>query len=139
LVVNPQVVKSRIAKIEECAGRLREIVESAGPDPFADRRVQAESERLVQVAIQSVLDLGIHLISGYGFREPMTYAEIFDVLGEEGVIPGKFAVSIRGMAGLRNILVHDYLEVDPVKLRRALRKVGDFEKFCRYVIKFLDG
>lgn len=138
MAVDPHIVKVRIAKIEESVGRLREISAAGGRNPLSDRRVLTESERLFHVAIQAVLDIGSHLIAGLGFREPEGYAEIIDILGEEGVIPRRFAASIRKMAGLRNILVHDYIDVDPVKLREALRRVGDFEKYCRYVLEYLD-
>jgi len=137
LTVDPQIVKARIAKIEESVDRLREIAAAGGRNPFSDKRTLTESERLFHVAIQSLLDIGNHLIAGLGFREPEGYADIIDVLGEEGVIPRRFAASIRKMAGLRNILVHDYLEVDPAKLRDALRRTGDFERYCRYVVKYL--
>jgi uncharacterized protein YutE (UPF0331/DUF86 family) len=41
------------------------------------------------------------------------------------------------MAGLRNILVHDYLEVDPRELRKHLRRLNDFERYSRYVVEYL--
>jgi uncharacterized protein YutE (UPF0331/DUF86 family) len=41
------------------------------------------------------------------------------------------------MAGLRNILVHDYLEVDPAELRKHLGRLKDFERYCRYVVEYL--
>lgn len=53
------------------------------------------------------------------------------------MIPKTFVGRIRGMAGLRNILVHDYLAVDPGELRRHLGRIGDFERFCRHVIAYL--
>jgi uncharacterized protein YutE (UPF0331/DUF86 family) len=77
------------------------------------------------------------LIAERGFREAESYADIIDILGEVKAIPKAFAGRIRGMAGLRNILVHDYLEVDPKELRRHLGRIGDFERYCRYVIAYL--
>jgi uncharacterized protein YutE (UPF0331/DUF86 family) len=77
------------------------------------------------------------MIAEQGFREAESYADIIDILGEAGVIPMAFAVRIRGMVGLRNILVHDYLEIDPKELRRHLGRIRDFERYCQYVIAYL--
>lgn len=135
--VDPQVVKTRIRKIEECVDRLREIGEAPEKAYFADRGLQSAAERLLQVAIQSLLDIGSHLIAELGFREAEGYAEIVDILGEEGVLPEAFAKRVRKMAGLRNILVHNYLDVDAGKLWKHLGKLDDFEAFCRHVLAYL--
>lgn len=133
----PPVVKARIRKIEECVAELRELKKTPERTFLASRSVRAATERLLQVAIQSLLDIGSHLIAERGFREAESYADIIDILGEEKVIPKAFAGRIRGMAGLRNILVHDYLEINPAELRRHLGRIGDFERYCRHVIKYL--
>jgi uncharacterized protein YutE (UPF0331/DUF86 family) len=138
LSVKPPIVKTRIRKIEECVAELRGIKKIPERTFLTSRSVRAATERLLQVAIQSLLDIGSHLIAERGFREAESYADIIDILGEAKVIPKAFAGRIRGMAGLRNILVHDYLEVDPKELRRHLGRIGDFERFCRHVIAYLD-
>lgn len=138
MAVEPQVVKTRIREIRDCVLELREVGEMPEAQFLSDRRTIRATERLLQVAIQSVLDVGSHLIAALGFREPEGYAEIIDVLGEERVIPEDFAGRIRGMAGLRNILVHEYIRVDPAKLRNALRTTDDFETFCRHVLDYLE-
>jgi uncharacterized protein YutE (UPF0331/DUF86 family) len=134
LPVKPSIVKARIRKIEECVADLQGIRRLPDRVFFEDRHVRAAAERLLQVAIQSMLDIGSHLIAERGFREADGYAEIIDILGEEGVIPKRFAARIRGMAGLRNILVHDYLEVDPRELRKHLARLKDFERYCRHIV-----
>ena len=135
--VKPSIVKARIRKVEECVADLQGIRKLPARTFFENRSVRAAAERLLQVAIQSVLDIGSHIIAERGFREADGYAEIIDILGEEGVIPKRFAARIRGMAGLRNILVHDYLDVDPGELRKHLGRLKDFERYCRYVVEYL--
>lgn len=135
--VKPPIVKARIRKIEECVADLQGIRKLPARTFFENRSVRAAAERLLQVAIQSVLDIGSHIIAERGFREANGYAEIIDILCEEDVLPRRFAARIRGMAGLRNILVHDYLEVDPAELRKHLGRLKDFERYCRFVIEYL--
>lgn len=50
------------------------------------------------------------------------YTDIIDKLGERNVIPSEFAKNIRGMAGLRNILIHEYTYID-------LRKIQNISVF----------
>lgn len=137
MAAKPPIVKARIRQIEECVAELRTIGKVPERTFLENRSVRAAAERLLQVAIQSLLDIGSHLIAERGFREAESYADIIDILGEAKVIPKAFAGRIRGMAGLRNILVHDYLAVDPKELRKHLARIGDFERFCRHVIDYL--
>ena len=135
--VKPHIVKSRIRRIEECVGDLQGIRKLPERVFLEERPVRAAAERLLQVAIQSLLDIGSHIIAERGFREAGGYADIIDILAEEGVITKPFAARIRGMAGLRNILVHDYLEVDPRELRKHLGRLKDFERYSRHIVEYL--
>jgi uncharacterized protein YutE (UPF0331/DUF86 family) len=137
LPVDTKVVESRIRKIEESVVRLREIAEMPGNPFLSDPRTYPAMERHFQVAIQSVLDIGAHLIAEQGLREPEGYTDILGILGEAGVIPREFSERIQGMAGLRNILVHDYMIVDRERLTRLLQDLDDFGSFCRYVAEYI--
>lgn len=67
------------------------------------------------------------------------YVDIIDRLGEKGIIPVDFAVKIRPMAGLRNILVHEYARIDFEKVYAILRNnLTDFSKFMEYIRMFMD-
>lgn len=89
LAVKSSIVKSRIRKIEECVAYLEGIRKLPERLFLADRPARAAAERLLQVAIQSLLDIGSHIIAERGFREADGYAEIIDILGEETPpIPG---------------------------------------------------
>jgi len=91
-------------------------------------------ERALHLAIQNVLNVGNHLLAARGQVVPDTYEQILVGLGRVGIIPADFAERIRRMAGLRNVLVHAYLDVDPVRLVDALSRIDDFEAFARHVL-----
>lgn len=56
------------------------------------------------------------------------------------MIPVDFAESIKSMAGLRNILVHEYTEVNMKKLTDVLNNsLDDFSKFATFVMNFLEN
>ena len=55
------------------------------------------------------------------------------------VLPGAFGARFRRIAGFRNVLVHDYIEVDLAVVSRVLgENLDDFEEFARLVERHLD-
>ena len=76
-------------------------------------------ERIAQITIQALLDLGLMAISVLKGRKPTKYSEIGFVLQDLGVISSDQAEKLRAMAGLRNILVHMYAGVDRKKVLEA--------------------
>lgn len=73
-------------------------------------------ERLVQLVVQALLDLGLMIIVALGWRRPRAYSEIGYILRESGVIGDEEERLLRSMAGLRNVLVHAYAVVDRGKV-----------------------
>ncbi|MCC6545046.1 MAG: DUF86 domain-containing protein [Nitrospirae bacterium] len=66
------------------------------------------------------------------------YVDVIDKLGEREVIPSEFSQTIRGMAGFRNILIHEYAAVDIKKVYHVLHnQLDDFRKFAEYIDAYL--
>lgn len=79
------------------------------------------------------------MIADRGWGQPGTYREAFETLAEKGVLPGPLAERMAGWAGLRNILVHLYLEVDHERLYEILQnELDDLESFARSMTALLD-
>lgn len=78
-----------------------------------------------------------HPVDG-NLERPNDSKEILLALGRHGIIPVELAERIQGMAGFRNILVHRYFKVDPVKVYQHLQQdLGDFAVFARHVRDWL--
>lgn len=83
--------------------------------------------------------MGNHIIAAMSWRNPEDYADIFRVLGENGVIPTEFARNMVEMARFRNRLVHLYCELDPkIEYEILQSRLGDFETFARYIVDFVE-
>jgi len=96
-------------------------------------------ERGLQLCCQNTLDLALHLAASAG-RDAPDYAGAIDVLGELGILPTDFAHSFRGIAGLRNALVHGYLALDRTVLHEVLNeRLDDFQLFAEHVGRHLDA
>lgn len=137
-MVNPDVVATRLAKLREYLGYLKQLrrysYKQFADDPF----IRGNVERYLHLAIECCLNLGNHLISDRELRRAEDYREVFLILGEAKLIPMAFARRLAPMAGFRNILVHDYLKVDLRKVYEALQKnLPDFERFARLMARHL--
>lgn len=95
-------------------------------------------ERNLELALESMLDIGEIIISEKGFEKPEDYKSVMLILGKEGVLPKVFAEKLVPAVGVRNILVHMYTEVDVKKICEFLRgNLGDFDEFAKHVANYL--
>jgi len=95
-------------------------------------------ERYMQLAAEVVLDVAGLLIAEYRFRTPEDYKDSLLILGEEGVLSKDFAKEFSGIAGFRNLLVHEYMKIDYQKVADNLNNhLDDFEKFATQVARYL--
>lgn len=120
-MVDRDVFDRRLARLEQLLRDLRALSRSTSRDDFLrDRGLQAQAERWLHLAAECVLGLANHLIADRGWRTPTTYRETFGVLREQGVIGDELAQALADWAGLRNVLVHLYLEVDQKRIWQIL-------------------
>ena len=95
-------------------------------------------ERGLQLCAQNAIDIATHLVTAAGFDAP-DYTSALDRLTRMYVMAGPFGARFRQIAGLRNVLVHDYIEVDLEVVSRVLGEhLDDFEEFARLVERHLD-
>jgi uncharacterized protein YutE (UPF0331/DUF86 family) len=138
-VVDRYVVQARIAKIREYVALLRQIRSMTDERRFAsDPLTYGNGERYLQLAIQSVLDISNHVVADLGLGLPADSKELFVVLAKRKIVSTRLAKKLTSMAGFRNLLVHEYLEIDRHRVYQVLRDdLGDFEKFIKAVSKLL--
>jgi len=90
----------------------------------------------LQLAIQGCIDVGAHVIADEGWGVPASYREIFQILRKRGVLPPDLAERMARASGLRNILVHDYLDVDlPTAHAVYTQSVGDLQAFLGRIVE----
>ncbi len=96
-------------------------------------------EHGLQLAIQALIDTGACMLASLGEHRIEEYSDVIKKLGERNVIPKDFSQQILGMANFRNLLVHEYAEVDLEKVYDFLKnRLGDFETFARHIRRYLD-
>lgn len=93
----------------------------------------------LQISIQIIIDIGNHILASINENKIEDYADIIEKMGKKGIIPEDFAKKIRGMPGLRNILVHEYGIVDIRIIYNILQQnLSDFKDFFSYINKYCE-
>lgn len=71
-------------------------------------------------------------------RSPDSYAASFDEMARAGVLEWDFATSMGPSAGMRNVLVHDYLDVDHDMVSEAIPLAQEqYSEYVRNVARWL--
>lgn len=137
-MVNFQKIDKQLQMLKKFLDILKQL-SHLPPSEFAgDPRNYGSAERFLQLAIETTLNIGNHIISAQNFEAPQDYSEIFLILGKHNVLPKDFADELTNMARFRNRLVHIYWEVDTLRVYNIIQtKLGDFEDFMRHVLAFL--
>ncbi|MGQ0719453.1 MAG: type VII toxin-antitoxin system HepT family RNase toxin [Pseudonocardiales bacterium] len=117
---------------------LRDLAEVPLDEYRSDPRNFGSAERFLQLAIETTLSIGHHIISASGFDQPASYADVFRVLGKEAVLDAGFAASLEPMARMRNRLVHHYEDVEPARVHELLQThLDDFDQFAQAIAEHL--
>lgn len=133
-------IQKRFREIET---RLKFLRESAKIDKLkfiTDHRIASSTERDLEIVIQACLDVADHLIAKIGLELPkMDRKETFSILAKNKIVPQALVPKLTAMAGQRNILIHEYLEVERDKIYQTINEdLGDIVKFVQAVQKYLD-
>jgi len=134
------VIVSRVEEIRRNSRFLEERIVGKKPSELDYGEILA-LERAVHRIIEAMLDICRHLVSVYSLGLVESYGEYALRLARAGMMPAGLAERISRLAGLRNILVHRYLELDVSKLHDIAREIvgGVAREFIEWVQKQLQN
>ncbi|MBD3335480.1 MAG: DUF86 domain-containing protein [Candidatus Eisenbacteria bacterium] len=139
-LVDRDVFDRRLGRLEDLLSRLRSVAKLEWKSYKTDQKIQAATERWLHLAAECTIDLAHHLIADRGLKTPGTYREAFQILHEAGVLTEDVARSMESWAGLRNVLVHMYIDVDAHRLFEILQKdLDQLESFAAAMSKAVSG
>ncbi len=136
--MDKNILESRILRIRKNLKELEKI-QKLGEEEFGkDYASQAAAERLLEISIQSAIDIGAYLISERRLDPPTEYRQVFEILGKNNILNENLASAMALAAGLRNRLAHAYLDIDAQKIHQYLQSnLSDLEDFCREILKLI--
>ncbi len=81
--------------------------------------------------LETVVNIAQHLCASEGWGPPASNADSVRLLGRHGVVEEPLSDRVAAAVGFRNILVHQYEEVDDDKVVAHLDDIGDLQAFVR--------
>lgn len=121
----------KLKHLEENIKVLREIKASVTlVELKVNKRYEWEVRYGLLESIQIVIDIACKLSSQYNLGNPKTYRACIELLEQHKYLDKTLSQRVISMVGLRNLLVHEYIEIDEEKLYQFLDYLDDFIAFA---------
>ncbi len=137
--VDRDVVGRRLRAIADALATLASVEDRTVTRLRADPVTAAAVERLLQVMVDLAVDVNAHIVSAERGEAPTTARRSFEMAAEIGLLADDHAGRLAVAAGLRNVLVHRYVDIDTDLVAEAAAAApGDFGRFVRDVASWLE-
>ncbi len=128
------VIENKISSVRKYLGILERYKKYSREEIESSIDLRGALERYLYLVIQATIDLAEAVISYKNIRKPSTLSESFVILEEAGIIPSKLMESMVRMTGFRNVVAHDYEELDyDVVLDILHSNLPEIEEFSKKV------
>jgi len=138
-MVDREIFSRRLATLRDYLEKLEAFRPTSEREFRASPALHDLAERYLHLAMECVLDLGNHYIADAAMAAPETNQDTFTRLEGAGAIPPDLAARLRAWAGFRNILVHQYLDIDHGIAWNAIQnELGDLRAFADWATRQLE-
>lgn len=114
------IIETRLELISRYLDRLKKSEAINLDDYLNSFDEQLIIERLLQLITQAAIDINDHILSKLTPGKSYTNFEAFIELGKYQIITPELAKQIAPSSGLRNRLVHEYDDIDPNQVFKAI-------------------
>ncbi len=138
MVFKRNVVEDRLAFLRETVAELRRFQTISKSDFLRDKTRRWAVEHGLHLSAEAIFDIGNHILVGRFSARAAPYDQILPELQRRGVISADLVNQFQRLGGFRNILIHEYLDVNPEKVFDRLQNgLGDFEQFQKEIADWL--
>jgi len=128
----------RVGKLEENILYLKKMKKELSFEDVSNSKFNEWSLRYgIFESIQMVIDIACHISNRYNLGSSKSYSECIENLQDNKFLSEKLAKRLISATGLRNLLIHEYIEIDTDKLYSFLDFSGDFSDFIKEVKEYL--
>jgi uncharacterized protein YutE (UPF0331/DUF86 family) len=118
--------------------RLAELQQYSREALKSDWHVQSMVERNLQLAIEAVISIAEQVIASLSLPTPQSGREALSTLADAAVLTHDLAKALGQAVGFRNIIVHQYMNIDYDLVYEALQSdLGDLNIYLAAISAFL--
>lgn len=110
--LNPATVTARLRLIDEAVSDLVALGEITPERLRRERLTRRVVERCLQVCVDAAAAVNAHVAAAVIGSAPRDLTESFDLAATAGLVPIDLATRLRPSAGMRNAIVHTYVDLD---------------------------
>jgi uncharacterized protein YutE (UPF0331/DUF86 family) len=137
-LVRPEVIRKRLNKLDEYLSILNSLQKYSFSEFIGDPEHYGSAERFLQLAIEAISDLGNHVVADLGLGVVNWHSDIPTILTQHEYIDAELKERWIQIIGFRNVLVHDYLDIDRKIVHEALQhRLDDLERLRNVFAQFL--
>lgn len=139
---NREATLSKLSRMVDRLDNLKRFDSISLSAYLEDEDCQLIVERQLELLIQSALDINkafLKRVVSSSTPESISNYESFILMGEQGFIPSTLAQAIAPSGSFRNVLAHDYDDIDPNQVYAALQKaLTQYPQYIRAMQTYLD-
>mgnify|MGYP001562064650 CR=1 FL=1 len=134
-------IYKKIEDIERHLTEIKDLLKFSDNEILSDYIKFHAEERLFQLIVDAIIDINRHFIQELDLAKPPEDPQsTFYVLGENKILPEKFAFKMAPVVAIRNRIVHGYETLDLSLFTKNLRAhYSDFEKYIKFINNFLEN
>ncbi|MBU1166925.1 DUF86 domain-containing protein [Patescibacteria group bacterium] len=105
---------------------------------LTDEMAQDALLKSLERVLESVITISNMIIAEEDFKKPETKQNAFEILASEKVITKILSKKLEGVAGFRNILIHDYIDLNlKLAYRNAVKSMPVFDEFSKQIARHI--
>jgi len=136
-VLDKEKILIRLDELESYVKEIKQIV-PGNIKEYRDVKTKRSLERLLQLSIECVVGICKAIVSGLRLGIPDEENDIFKKLYDNKVISEEMSNKLKQMKGFRNIIVHEYSEVDDELVFASITtRLEDFTVFKKQITEYL--
>ncbi|OQY31096.1 MAG: hypothetical protein B6I38_06315 [Anaerolineaceae bacterium 4572_5.1] len=137
-MVRREVIERRLKKLDEYFEILQNLQKYSRNEFLSNPERYGSAERFLQLSIETTIDVGNHLVADMSLGEVQWSSDIPSILAKKGYLSVPLRETWIRMIGFRNLLVHDYLEIDRETVYEILQNnLDDLEALKKIFAGFL--
>ncbi len=126
-------------RLKSYVGKLKQLAAYSCEEVVSDFTKLESAKHLLQISIESCLDISNHIIASENLGAPKNYADSFKILTENDILPKESLITFQRMARFRNRLVHIYWEIEAEAVYQILQEnLRDFDTFAQNILEYMD-
>lgn len=145
MVLDRRIVERRLAELDRVLAELGAMGPASGDGLDASELEEELAarwslERGLLAAANLVIDVANHIAAGHFATHPATYEDGLRLLATRNVVDENTYGSLRGLGGFRNVLAHEYLDIDVEEvIRWRVRILDVLPRWIGEVAAWMDG